>query len=166
MARVLRQRDSSENAQMPKTSERAVRYFFELYNACDVDGLDQIIAPDCVQHDPQAGELRGREAIRARMLAEHSALRDAQASIDELIAEGQRVAVRFTLRGAFVGRHPVLDVVGRGQPVEISGMFTAHVMDGAIVEIWEVVDRLGLLRQLGTLLALLAEQSSQSRAVG
>jgi predicted ester cyclase len=77
---------------------------------------------------------------------------DLHVTIDEMVAEGDRVALRFTSQGtqqgAFGGLPP------RGRQVTISSYLIARIADWKIVEQWGLVDQLGTLRQVGVIPAL------------
>jgi predicted ester cyclase len=76
-----------------------------------------------------------------------TAFPDLQFTIEDHIAEGNKVATRVTLRGTHSGRY--LDIAPTGKKITVSGMTISHVVDGKIVEIWITRDDLGLLQQLG-----------------
>ena len=76
-----------------------------------------------------------------------SAFRDAHVTVDELVAEGEAVVVRFTLTGTQEG--DFLGVPASGSRVEITGHSTYHFRDGKVVERWTNADLLGILVQLG-----------------
>jgi predicted ester cyclase len=70
-------------------------------------------------------------------------------SIDEMIAEGDRVMVRWKFHGAHQGEFSGLPPTNR--PVTYSGINIFHIADGKIVEIWDIYDRLWMWQQLGVL---------------
>jgi predicted ester cyclase len=70
---------------------------------------------------------------------------------EDLIAEGDRVAVRYTWRDTYQGTWP--GVPGRGQAVTMTGIAIHRVVDGKITDLWVVGDELGLLQQLGAITA-------------
>lgn len=68
-------------------------------------------------------------------------------TVEDVVAEGDRVAVRLTARGTHTG--PLLGLPPTGKSVSFGGMEVFRVADGLIVESWGQFDALGLLRQLG-----------------
>ena len=109
--------------------------------------LDELFVPDFVRHDP-AGGFRSREDYKRHLLSLGAAL-PGQLTIEDLIAEGEQVAVRYTYRGTHQEQWRGLPPTGR--PVTFTGIFICRILDGKIVEGWENVDALGLLQQLGVI---------------
>ena len=77
---------------------------------------------------------------------------DTHICVDDIISEGDRVAVRITLEGTHSGHG--LGVAPTGRSVCIQGIIIVQIRDGQIVEAWNSYDQLGLLRQIGALPAL------------
>lgn len=104
-------------------------------------------------HDPDAvARFVGSEILeetRAHTDQFLAAISDARITIEDLIAEGDKVAARLTVsgtsRGPFAGHPPT------GRRVTFTSMRMYRVADGKIVESWAMQDRLGLLQQLGVL---------------
>jgi len=72
---------------------------------------------------------------------------DLQLTLDEMVAEGDKVSVRWTLRGTHKG--PILGVAATGKRVTFTGMSLYRLTGGKIVEDWAVADYLGMLQQIG-----------------
>lgn len=83
----------------------------------------------------------------ARMRAVRSALPDLSATIEDQIAEGDRVVTRVTFRGTHRGTFR--GVAPTGRPVTYMGIAIDRVRDGKIVEMWHVANMLELLQQIG-----------------
>jgi predicted ester cyclase len=79
---------------------------------------------------------------------------DMHLTIDDAIAEGDRVAVRFTSRGTHRGAFGPIPPTGRR--VTIASYLVARIADGKIAEQWGLDDQLGMLRQLGVIPAVFA----------
>jgi len=122
------------------------RYFAEWANQGDVTAADELIAPDVTLINPPT-TLRSLAEYKASMTAFHTGFPDLHFTVEDLVAAGDRVAVRWNLRGMqrgeFAGRPP------SGRPVAITGMSTFRIADGKIREIWVNLDRLSLMQQLG-----------------
>lgn len=119
----------------------------EAWNGGNLDIVDELFAEDCVDHVPLLPEeMRGREGHKEMIQAFRSTFPDLEMSIDELVAEGDTVAFRFTLRGTHDG--DFIGIEATGNPVELTGSVFARVEDGRIAEAWAQFDALGLLRQL------------------
>lgn len=129
----------------PKALARRVQE--EVWNEGDVDAIDDLFAPDFVQHSPwEPSELHGPEEFKRQVRDFHAAFPDLHGTVDDVIAEGNTVANRFTMRathqGEFMGVEPT------GEAVELVGTIFARVEDGKIAERWVVDDVLGFLEQL------------------
>jgi predicted ester cyclase len=107
--------------------------------------LDELFVPDFVRHDP-AGGFRSREDYKQFLFSLLAAL-PGQFTIEDLIAEGEKVVVRYTYRSTHQG--PWRGVPPTGKPVTFTGIFIYRILDGKIVEGWENADALGLVQQLG-----------------
>lgn len=131
------------------------RYYEEAFNAGRTDLLDELIAENVVNHDPISDETltpeeaRGFEGFVSHVEAAREAFPDATVTIEEMIAEDDRVFVRFTFEGtnegSFAGFEPT------GNRVTGSNMVLMRLEDGKIVERWEESDTLEFLQQLGIL---------------
>jgi steroid delta-isomerase-like uncharacterized protein len=123
------------------------RTYEEVFNQGTLAVADEVVAPDCVDHEEHPGNVPGPEAVRtvARML--RTAFPDLHFTIEELIAEGDLVAGRLTMRGTHDG--PLMGMPPTGRQVEQAHMHFVRFRDGKAVEHWGVRDDVGLLRQLG-----------------
>ncbi len=126
-----------------------VRRFIEVANRGNVTEisttLDELFVPDFVRHDP-AGGFRSREDYKQFLFSLLAAL-PGQFTIEDLIAEGEKVVLRYTFRGTHRGQWR--GVPPTGKPVTFTGIFIYRILDGKIVEGWENADALGLVQQLG-----------------
>ena len=108
-----------------------------------MEQLDEFYAPTNVLHDPSAplGLPPGPAGIKQFLAPFLTAFPDAKVTPDELIAAGDRVVARFTIRGthqgAFLGTPPT------GKPVTVTGISIIQCADGKMVEEWEHTDNLG-----------------------
>ncbi len=128
---------------------------FESFNQGALDLIDEHVAEDFVLHDPTIpdGELQGRQAFKEYTESYRQAFPDIQGTIESMVAEGDLVAVRFTVRGTFEGTLPEApELEPTGDTIEITGLeFDRLDEDGQIVEQWLHFDALGLYEQLGLL---------------
>ena len=124
----------------------------EAWNKGNLSIIDEVIVPDIVIHDlgNPAGEIRGREAVKAQRVLFRTAFPDLHLTIEDTIAERDKVMVRFTARGTHRGE--LLGMVPTGKQVVVSGIAIDRYADGKVVEGWGYFDRLGLLQQLGMIL--------------
>lgn len=122
-----------------------LRYFDEVLNGRHVEIVDELAAIDFQEHDPLPGQREGREGLKDRvsMLVEGLV---PTFTIDDLIAEGDRVVVRWTNTathsGTFLGIPPT------GRSCRFAGIDIFRLDGGQLAEHWHVVDQLTMLQQL------------------
>lgn len=116
----------------------------EGWNKQSLDVFDEVVAGDVVHHN---WETRGVEAFKGHILDGMTAFPDCHMTIEDMIAEGDRVAVRYTFRGTQRGE--TQGIPPTGKTVAVPGIFICRCRDGRIVEEWDFWDDLGLLQQLG-----------------
>jgi steroid delta-isomerase-like uncharacterized protein len=131
-------------------NKATVRRYFEAMNAVYATGdfalLDGLIAPDYVYH-AETGDLRGIEGMRELVSAYRAAFPDVRFTVEDLVAEGDRVVVRFTAAGTQRGEF--LGIAPTGKAISVSVIDLLRLRDGQIVEDWERFDLLNMLSQLG-----------------
>lgn len=133
---------------MDQNKEVARRLYEEVLNQHRLELLDEMVKPDYIEHDPLPGQGTGLDGAkdRFRMLIEGM---DPHFTIEDLIAEGDRVAVRWTNEGTNVGEF--LGIPATGRTYRVPGVDIYRVEDGKLAEHWHVVDMLGHMQQLGLL---------------
>jgi steroid delta-isomerase-like uncharacterized protein len=131
---------------MDETKEVVLRYYDEVLNAGNVDALGELAVPDYDEHDPLPGQANGLEGLEQRVLMLRSAFRP-HFTVDDVIAEQDKVVVRWTNRGTHVGEF--LGMPPTGKPFAMSGIDIHRLRGGKLAEHWHVVDMFGLLQQLG-----------------
>jgi predicted ester cyclase len=127
------------------------RSIFDGLSRNDVAIVDELYTPDFVLHDPAGpgGWPRGvndREEYK-EYLSGFLAAMPGQFTIDDMIAEGDKVVTRWTYRGTHQGQWR--DVSATGKEVTFTATSTSRFADGKVAETWQNVDNLGVLRQLG-----------------
>ena len=135
------------------------RGFEELFNEAKLDLADEIVTPDHVSHDTSTPEHPpGPEGDRQLVNLVRGAFPDGRISIEDLVAEGDRVAVRWTFRGTHRG--VFMGIAPTGKEVEMGAMDLVRVAGGKIAETWSNVDMMAMMRQLGAIPA--PERSGQA----
>jgi len=130
------------------------RYLDEVFAKGNLDAAPEVFAPDYVEQDPASdGEIRGHEGVRRDLLTYQSAFSSIDITVEDQIAEDDRVATRVTFRATHV--EEVFGVAPSGNRVTVTGMVIHRLSDGKLVEGWWNWDTLGLLQQIG---AIPAEQ--------
>jgi steroid delta-isomerase-like uncharacterized protein len=124
------------------------RYYEDILNAGSVDALAELAVVDYAEHDPLPGQGAGREGLRERVEMLRGAFRP-NFTIEDIIAEGDKVVVRWTNRGTHVGAF--MGMPATGKAFVIAGIDIHRLRDGKLAEHWHVVDLLSQMQQLGAL---------------
>jgi steroid delta-isomerase-like uncharacterized protein len=127
--------------------ELVERFVAEVVNGGNTRLLGALVAPEHVTHDP-TGDLYGPEGLRIDIAGYRAAFPDLEMSTDDLVADGDRIARRFTIRGTHQGAF--MGVPPSGRQVAVGGIAIHRVANGRLVETWLSYDCLSLLKQLGS----------------
>ncbi|MFC7212528.1 ester cyclase [Saliphagus sp. GCM10025334] len=127
-------------------NKRVVRRFPEEVATGNIDVIDEICAEDVIDHSP-LGEIKGREELKKQTEYLLSAFGDFSATVEDIIAESDTVAMRVTLRGTHVGEF--MGIEPTGKEFEIQNMVFTRMKDGKLAERWIQPDQFGLMQQLG-----------------
>jgi len=132
---------SEENKALVRREEE------ELFSGGNLDAAEEIYAADYVGHDPSNPEdVRGLQAAKQAASDYRQAFPDLQVSVEDLIAEGDRVAARLRFRGTHLGE---LDgIAPTGRRVDCTGIVISRIEEGKIAEDWANFDDLGMMQQL------------------
>jgi len=125
----------------------AQSFYYDAWDRGNPDLVDQLFAPDFVDHLPLAGQQAGPEGIKQLIRGFHSAFPDFSLNVDLMIAESDRVATRYTFRGTQQGSF--LGIPATGKPVELTGIGIVRIDAGKIKELWGYWDTASLVFQLG-----------------
>jgi steroid delta-isomerase-like uncharacterized protein len=122
-----------------------IRRAFEAGNQKNWAVFDALFAPDYVLHN--ASTTMGFEAYKQFLLRYGSAFPDGSLTIEDMIAEGDRVVFRQMFRGTHQG--DMMGIPPTGKQITMSGIAITRVANGKIVEGWYNGDDLGMMQQLG-----------------
>jgi predicted ester cyclase len=136
---------------MSQTNADLVRRVEEAWAANDLSALDGLIASDLVSHDALPGAPGGLEGAKAAHQMSMASFPDRQMTIEDVIADGDRVAVRTTVQGTNTGGLPWLGVPANGRRFQIESISVYRVAGGKVVEHWGQNDGIGLMMQLGAM---------------
>ena len=130
---------------MSEENKAIARRAWELVDNPDI--IDEVYAPDVVWHEPD-GEVRGIEEAKQFISMYKTAFPDMKATVEDVIAEGDKVVTRVTIRGTHQGE---VDEFGlpTGRQVEVKGITISRFEGGKIVEDWDSYDNLSIMQQLG-----------------
>ena len=134
--------------QILRNKEIVRRYFEEWVNHGNTAVADQLIATNLVLRNPPV-VIRSLEDYKSGMVKFHAAFPDARYTVEEQIAEGDKVVARWTLRAKQATEyqgHP-----SNGKTMTVTGISTFRIAEGKIQELTVNMDRLGMMEQLGCL---------------
>ena len=128
------------------------RFVEELWNERRLDVADEIFAPTCVTHQLRSGEPvtsapRDPETLKEHIREWVKAFPDLQFTLEQTIANGDRVASQMTMHGTHTAEW--MGVSPTGKRISIAMMTIHRIEAGKIVEDWVLVDSLGFFQQLG-----------------
>lgn len=121
--------------------------FAEAVNSGDLAALDDLVASDCVDHDPAPGQGAGARGYRDFFAELRTAFPDLHIAVEHLTAADDDVAFAYTITGTHQGL--LMGHEATGKSVEVRGMQISRFADGKLVERWGSSDQLGMLAQLG-----------------
>jgi steroid delta-isomerase-like uncharacterized protein len=125
----------------------ARRFIEEIANRDNLAIADELFAPDFETRDAVVPTAPGPEGVKQVFRAVRAAFPDFHETVEDVLADEDRVMVRWSTRGTHLG--PFAGIAPTGKTVGWRGVFILRVKDGRFVEMWQVHDTLGLLRQLG-----------------
>jgi steroid delta-isomerase-like uncharacterized protein len=123
------------------------RLFEEVWNQGNLAAIDELFAPSYIRYDPAAPEAKGLAGFKQLVVMLRTAFPDLHFTLEEVIAEDDKVMTRALLRGTHRGEY--LGIAPTGKPVAVMGMVVLRVTQGKFQEGWLMMDNLGLLQQLG-----------------
>jgi steroid delta-isomerase-like uncharacterized protein len=125
----------------------ALGKFAEAVNTENYDLFNEVVASDCVDHDPGPGQVAGPKGYRALFSEMRQAFPDMKAEVAEVVADEDAIAFAYTFTGTHNG--PLMGIPATGKKVKIRGMQISKFSDGKMVERWGSSDQLGMLQQIG-----------------
>jgi len=124
------------------------RFYKEVYVDWKMELVDEVVSPRFTSHDWPEGDPTGPQGFRNYYSAIRSALPDARYAVDDMVAEGDRVVVRWRLLGTHMGDFRGIEPTGR--PIVLKGIAIYRVQGGKLMERWVVSDLHGVLEEIRT----------------
>ena len=122
----------------------------KVFDQGNVSLVDEFCAPDFVEHEElPPGIPPGCEAVKQFSILFHSAFPDLKVTIDDMIAEGDKVVVRSTWSGTHKGE--LMGIAATGKSVSNGVIDTVRIAGGKVVEHWGLMDNFRLMQQLGVI---------------
>lgn len=131
-----------------KNKELIKRFYKEVYVDWDMETADEMLSPNFVSHDWLEHKQKGPVAFRNYYVAFKKAIPDAIYEAKDILADGDRVAVRWEMHGSYQGAFPGIDIVPTGQAVTLRGVAIYRVENEKLMERWVVSDLYELLKNI------------------
>ena len=127
--------------------EKSRGIFEEVWNQKRVEKIDELVATDYIHHDVLSPDRKGIDAYKQFVHHYRNAFPDIHFKIEDEIADGDTVVIRWTVTGTHNGDLPGLPRTGKA--ISVTGITIARLSDGKFVEAWNNWDALGMMQQLG-----------------
>jgi predicted ester cyclase len=125
------------------------RFYEEVFNRKNTAAIDEFIAPNVVDHLVPPGMPGGIEGTRQSIGMFLTAFPDLHFTVEDMIAEGDKVVDRITARGTHQGEF--MSIPPTGKQVTVTAIDISRIAGGKLVEHWAEMDMLGMLQQIGAL---------------
>jgi steroid delta-isomerase-like uncharacterized protein len=126
------------------------RFYEELFNRGNLEAAEDIVTPDFVIHDPNLlEEPRGSEGLKRFVAMYRDAFPDLDFTIEDQIAEGEKVGTRWVAHGTHHGE--LMGIAPTGKRVTVRAFTLQRFSGGKIAEDWAHYDALGMMRQVGAI---------------
>lgn len=125
------------------------RHDDDIINQHDLSALERDLAADAIDHAAAPNARPGIEGARDWLTSIIAAFPDVRATIEDIVAEGDRVVIRKVWTGTHDG--PFMGVAPTGKKIRFEGIVIWRIEDGKLAERWAQIDRLGLMQQLGVI---------------
>ena len=135
----------------------------EVFNQGKLNVVDELVAPNATFHDAgvPGGKFTGPQGLKQFVQIYRTAFPDIKITIDDQIAEGDKVATRWTGTGTHKGE--LMGIKATNKHSTVTGIQVERYQNGKLVESWASYDMLGMLQQLGVVPSLTPAGTSTSR---
>jgi predicted ester cyclase len=132
-----------------ETFKMVERLPLEVFNQDKFALIDEILAPNYVEHTPAPGFAPTREGFKETAVALKKAFPDLRYTIEDSLESGDRIVHRLTAKGTMRG--DFMGVRATGKPATWTEIHIGRVANGRLTDHWGVIDQLGMLVQLGVI---------------
>jgi steroid delta-isomerase-like uncharacterized protein len=136
---------TSNKATMRRFQDAANSHVAELIS----ETIDEVVEPDVLIRTPLPIQATGAELLKEVFARLHRAFPDLHVTIEDLIAEGDKVVSRNTVTGTHQGEY--MGIPSTGKSVTYNEIFIVRFVNGRFAETWGVVDVLSQMKQLGVI---------------
>jgi len=130
-----------------ENKENIRRHVDEIWHKGNMEVVNELIAPNYVLRNPEGGDITGPDGFKQMGLTQRNAMPDIHFTIDNMIGEGDYVAVQYTSTGTFTGKAGNIEPTGK--KMNQTQAIIYRFENGKQVETWVYRDMLSLSRQLG-----------------
>ena len=130
---------------MSEENKAVVRRLIKEVEKGNLDVVDEVLAPDFVDHDLLPDQVPDREGYKRGLSEDRAALSTFDITIEDQIAEGDKVVTRFTWRGTH-DQGKIMGMAPTGKKVEVTSIFIHRIAGGKVKEEWSASDTLERLR--------------------
>jgi len=121
----------------------------EAFNQGNLAVIDELVSADYVDHDLPPGFPPGREGFKQMVAMYRAAFPDVQMTIDDVVAEGDKVVMRWTAKGTHQGE--LMGIPPTNKQVTVTGVDINRLAGGKLAEHWGHFDQMGMMQQLGVI---------------
>jgi predicted ester cyclase len=140
--------EEGEDAVSTEENKALVRRFVdEVQSKGNTDAIDETCSPEFVNHSTPPGLPPDREGIKIVTAMFRQAFPESYFTVEDMMAEGDKVATRKTFHGTHEGEF--MGILPTGRRVSMGLIDIVRISDGRVVEHWSMADNLGMMRQLG-----------------
>lgn len=132
---------------MSDGNKSLVRRIYDSVNRNDIDALGAAIADDVIEHDEFPGFEQTKSGVLHFFRDLHASFSGFTMTVEDMIAEGDKVFVRATMTGTHQGEFFGIPATGRSISVPLADFF--RIRDGQVAEHWGVTDSGVMMQQLG-----------------
>ncbi len=125
------------------------RFVDEVQSAGNIDAIDELCSPEFVNHSAPPGVPSNCEGVKQLTAMFRRAFPDSYFTVEEMIAEGDKVVTRKTFHGTHEGEF--MGIPPSGRSVSMGLIDIVRASEGRVVEHWSMGDNLGLMQQLGVI---------------
>ncbi len=130
-------------------NKTTLRRLIEELNNRNYDIIDELVAPDFVEHEELPGMPTGREGMRQLFQMMHAAFPDLQVVAQDILADGDKVVMRAQFAGTHQGEF--MDIPATNKQVAFNVIDIFRIAENKLVEHWGVTDMMALMTQLGVI---------------
>ncbi|WP_316809907.1 ester cyclase [Pedobacter heparinus] len=131
-----------------KNKELLKRFYKQVYVEWNMKMADEMLSPNFVSHDWRQSLGKGPKAFRNYYSVFNKAVPDAKYEVQDILADGDRVAVRWEMHGTYQRAFPGIDIPAAGQAVTLKGVAIYRVENNKLMERWVVSDLYELLKNI------------------